>query len=215
MAINYVLFDAANTLIYKPELFKNYIRILKEHGLNIGIDNLRRHHKIVSELVKFPERTSEEFYHSFNSEVLFSLGIIPYEKLLKDIFNACTYLKWDKYEDTKFLSEIELPLGVLSNFNNSLNGHIDELFGPLFKEIFVSADIGLSKPAIEFFQHAIDRTGFSANEILYIGDSLKSDIAPGKAAGMHTYLIDRVDLFDGYENRITSLSNLKSILHKF
>jgi hypothetical protein len=68
---------------------------------------IKFHHKIISEVIKFPDRTSEKFYNNFNSEFLLSLGVLPNDKLLSAFYEACTYLAWAKFEDTNILEKIE------------------------------------------------------------------------------------------------------------
>ncbi len=56
-----------------------------------------------------------------------------------------------------------------------------------FEEIFISQQIGINKPSIEFFNRCFSKIeNFSKEETIIIGDSLSSDIAGGIAAGIHT-----------------------------
>lgn len=49
-----------------------------------------------------------------------------------------------------------------------------------FSDIFISEEIGVSKPNPDIFRHAINSLGsFSNDEILMVGDSLSSDIKGG------------------------------------
>ncbi|OJW56850.1 MAG: hypothetical protein BGO55_27815 [Sphingobacteriales bacterium 50-39] len=214
LKIKYVLFDAANTLIWKPELFPRYIAALEKNGISVDPRDLRRNHKLLSEALKFPDRTSAAFYADFNSEVLLSLGILPREKLLRDIFDACTYLEWNKYEDAVFLDRLDLPMGILSNFNKSLQAHIKGLFGDRFRNIIVSEEVGVAKPAVEFYRGAIQTIGVDPGEILYIGDSLKLDMIPATACGLQAWLIDRDGWFRAIDRRISSFSEIATICNK-
>lgn len=214
MKTKYILFDAANTLIWKPDLLNRYATALEANGYLVDRGDLRRNHKLLSEVIRFPDRTSEQFYASFNSEVLLSLGILPGEKVLKDVFDACTYLAWDKYEDTSFLAELDLPLGILSNFNKSLSTHITALFGDRFRDIIVSENMGVAKPSLEFYVGAIRTIGIPPGEILYIGDSLKLDIIPALECGIQAWLIDRDGWFKGFDKRIGSFSEIPLICNK-
>lgn len=45
-----------------------------------------------------------------------------------------------------------------------------------YKALFVSDDIGYEKPDIRFFKEILKRSGFSKDEVLMIGDSLRCDI---------------------------------------
>ena len=116
-----LLFDAANTLIFKPNVYQKIIKVLNSFNYNVKIEKLLFHHKLISECSNFPDKTSRGFYNTFNSELLFSLGIIPDNRILEKLFLECSYQPWDKYEDTKILSELNYPKFILSNFNNSLD----------------------------------------------------------------------------------------------
>ena len=63
---------------------------------------------------------------------------------------------------------------------------------PFFTHLFISEEIGFSKPSFEFFAVCLERLNegdkdeISAEDVMIIGDSLSSDIAGGKGAGMKT-----------------------------
>jgi putative hydrolase of the HAD superfamily len=206
--IKYILFDAANTLIHKPSLWKNIHSSLIKSGYNIPDELLKRNHKLLSECLRFPDRTSKEFYREFNSELLYSLGILPQKELLDEIFNSCTYLAWEKFPDTGIIDSLGLPAGILSNFNSTLKDTIRKEFGPVFKHIFISEDYGVGKPDPQFYEIVIKETGFEPGQILYIGDSIKLDMEPAIKVAFKSLLIDRDNVFPYYKNRITSLEDL-------
>jgi FMN phosphatase YigB (HAD superfamily) len=206
--IKYILFDAANTLIHKPLLWKNLQVVLSKSGYEVPDDLIRRNHKLLSEHVKFPDRTSRDFYSGFNSDLLYSLGISPSPELLDEIFTACTYLPWEKFSDTEIIDSLQLPVGILSNFNNTLKDTISEKFGEVFKHIFISENYGVAKPDLKFYEIAIRETGFAPHEILYIGDSIKLDMEPAIRSSLNSLLIDRDNVYPVYKNRITSLDQL-------
>tara|TARA_R110002126_G_scaffold11114_26_gene50514 strand:- start:69 stop:797 length:729 start_codon:yes stop_codon:yes gene_type:complete len=52
--------------------------------------------------------------------------------------------------------------------------------------IFISDQIGISKPNPKLYTTALKRMGLSPEEALYVGDNLEHDIAPAKSLGMHT-----------------------------
>jgi FMN phosphatase YigB (HAD superfamily) len=113
--IKSVFFDVANTLLEKPDLFRKMAAALKSNGHEVSESNLRYVHKFLAETYVFPDKTSRDFYTEFNSHLLYALGIAPNEKLLSEIFEACTYLPWQPFADTNTLADIPLPIGILSN----------------------------------------------------------------------------------------------------
>jgi putative hydrolase of the HAD superfamily len=56
----------------------------------------------------------------------------------------------------------------------------------LFSEIYATYELPVIKPDPKVFQHVIKQTNFSPHQHLMVGDELKTDILPAKAAGMRT-----------------------------
>lgn len=195
--------------MHKSVLFDKISGVLNDFGWTIDKDKLRYNHKLLSEAIKFPDRTDETFYEHFNAELLFSLGIVPDKKLLQALFKECSYLPWGKFEDTSVLNEIKVPMGILSNFNTTLEEKLTHFFGPVFKDIFVSETIGMSKPSIGFYQYALDKIGIDPSEIVYVGDSFKLDYKPAIELGITTFVIDRDGFYPKHDSIIQSLFDLK------
>jgi putative hydrolase of the HAD superfamily len=213
MMIKYIFFDVAGTLLGKPLLFERLGSVLLEHGYNIDFTRLKFTHKILSEVIHFPDKTDKDFYDYFNAELLVCLGIIPTQHLLDDIFGRCTYLPWEPFEDSNIVKELNQSIGVISNFNTSLKSKLIHHFGDVFRDVFVSEEVGLAKPNVAFYQYAIQRTGLKPEEILYIGDSMKLDIIPTQSLGMRSLLIDRDGLFMNSPYTINSLQHIKNHLN--
>lgn len=213
MPVRYLLFDAANTLIHKPVLWDRFQGALRAAGHEVPLAELKAKHKLLSECLFFPDRTSQEFYARFNGEVLYALGIIPTPELLASIFEACTYLPWEPFADTAGLRDLPLPRGVVSNFKNTLEELLTGLLGPgIFSHYVVSEIHGFAKPEKRFYEAALATIGVPAAEVLYVGDSLKLDVEPARALGMRAVLIDRENLFPHYPDRLTTLADLPTLL---
>ena len=209
----FLLFDAANTLINKPSFYDIFLDVLNKYDYRIDKNRFQNIHKFLSEAVDFPDKTSKEFYSKFNSELLYALGILPKETLLNDLFNACSYLPWDKYEDTKYLKNIPLKKVIISNFHKGLSKIIENLFDDLFFKIIISEEESLRKPDIRFFEKAIKNLNVKPNEIIYIGDSVKLDIKPAIELGIKAILIDRINFYQETNLiRITDLAQLKYLI---
>lgn len=206
--ISYILFDASGTLIQKPLLWERILDVLQKNGYKTSLDDLQKKHKLLSEIIHFPDRTSKDFYAYFNAELLYALGIVPNENLLDELFDACTYLPWEVFEDTSILKDLPYPIGILSNFNSSLQEKMEQFFGNIFQHILISEVLGVAKPNIDFYKKAIATIAIPPEQILYIGDSLKLDIKPALEVGMQPLLIDRHQLFGSFENRLDSLNQL-------
>jgi putative hydrolase of the HAD superfamily len=207
-----LLFDAANTIIHKPLLFIKAKEVLEFHGIKTTIQGLREKHKIVSELILFPDRTSKEFYHEFNKEWMYSMGILPRKDLLNDLFEVCSYLPWEKFEDTQVLKEFRIKKAILSNFHGGLNDIVSKHFPGVFSQLVISEIENFRKPNVKFYERAIETLGVKPQEIIYIGDSMKLDIEPALTVGMKTYLIDRNNDYQFSSYTINSLTQLRDII---
>ena len=210
--MKYLLLDVAGTLLHKPALFNKIQGVLTSHGHIIALNTLKYNHKLLSETIRFPDRTSKDFYIDFNAELLYSLGIIPTNTLLEEIFNTCSYLPWEKFDDTEALQEVNIPIGILSNFNSSLKERLTQTFGQIFSDIFVSEELGVAKPSVEFYQIALDKIGVDAKDILYIGDSFKLDLEPAMQLGITSYIIDRDNFYPNRSNTISSLFDIEDLI---
>jgi HAD superfamily hydrolase (TIGR01549 family) len=57
--------------------------------------------------------------------------------------------------------------------------------------ILISADLGLEKPSLDFFQKVCESVGARADDVLYVGDRVDNDVLPAKSAGLQSFLIRR------------------------
>src|SRR4051812_32260762 len=115
-----IFFDVANTLLQKKDFQKKITQVLENHGYFINSDTLQERHKLILEIIDFPDHTTKEFYNHFNKQFLFLLGIVPDEQLISEIYENTRPLPWSPFEDTSVLDQINLPMGILSNWDNTL-----------------------------------------------------------------------------------------------
>jgi FMN phosphatase YigB (HAD superfamily) len=207
-----LLLDVANTIIHKPLVYQKAKEQLLTEGYDVPLEKLMFHHKLISEVINFPDRTSLDFYTLFNREWLTSIGILPSDDLLQRIYQSCSYLPWEKFEDTTELNQLNIPKALLSNFHGGLHQLMANLFQGQFSMVSVSEDVKIRKPDINFFLHAIDRLNISPQEIIYIGDSIKLDIVPALQVGMNAWLIDRNNYYPFFKRRIESLRDINKIM---
>ena len=62
---------------------------------------------------------------------------------------------------------------------------------PFFEWVLVSGELGVGKPAPGIFAEAAKRAGFALQECAHIGDSLATDVAGAKAAGVLAVWLNR------------------------
>ena len=207
-----LLMDAANTVIHKPSFWPSFQQVLAKRNLQIDVRELKAKHKLLSEIIEFPDKTSAKFYANFNSELLLSLGIIPDENLIEDIFKSCSYLAWESFEDTFSLNQLPIKKVILSNFNITIEEKIVSIFGDLFDRVIGSEKEGLRKPSVHFYKKALEMLQVLPEKVLYVGDSLKLDVIPAQKAGMDVLLIDREGNYPNFEHRIVSLKQLETMI---
>lgn len=77
------------------------------------------------------------------------------------------------------------PVGIITNgFAETQRMKIAQFeFEKVARHIVISEDIGVMKPHPKIFDYATDLVGYNREDILYVGDSLSSDVKGGKSAG--------------------------------
>lgn len=212
--VKIIMLDVANTLLGKPEVFLEIQQYCLELGLNIPKEVIKERHKILSEITHFPDKTSLEFYIDFNYRLLLSLGVCASKEMAEQLFKKCTYKPWVPFDDCAALRDLKLNFGILSNWDYSLNKRLKEFFPEInFEPIIVSSEVGFQKPDEEIFNIAIERCGLNANEIVFVGDSIRLDYFPSRKTGIKSILIDRENAFPNFNGiRISSLYELKDAI---
>lgn len=84
-----------------------------------------------------------------------------------------------------------------------------------FDEIFVSEKIGYEKPDKKFFEKIMDITKFSDDDLIMIGDSIKSDIIGAKNSKIKSIYFNKEDkkITDkNFTYQVKNLSEIKKIL---
>lgn len=205
--IKAVFLDVANTLLFKPDVLPAIEQVLFQADIHVIPQLLATRHKLLSEVITFPDKTNKDFYTYFNSELLLQLGIIPTDKLIQDIYLACRSLTWSAFPDVHTLSDIPLPLGVGSNWDRSLPDQLKQHLNIEFEWILGSEELGVKKPDPAFFQRICEASQLAPEEIIFVGDSIRLDIAPALEAGMKGILLDRKGLYMPYRG-IQTISQL-------
>ncbi len=215
MGIKIIYFDVAHTLLYKPQVYEEILNILHKHDFNHSLAHVKEIHKLVSEVFIFPDVTSESFYTEFNASLLYALGVIPNDAILKDLFFACKNLPWEKFPDTVILDKLNFPLGIISNWNSKLKEQLAKYFNiDLFENIIISEKERLRKPTSDFYDLLLKDGKYKPEEIIYLGDSLKLDIAPGLSKGIRSILVDRDNFFPFYTGeKINDLRELNNLIY--
>ena len=110
-------------------------------------------------------------------EEMFENGVAKGAYAVDGAYELLDYLK-DKYKlyivsnGFRFVQESRLKIGSFEKY---------------FEDVFVSEDIGIPKPAKEFFDYCFDKLGNpDKNDTILIGDSISADIIGGISYGIDT-----------------------------
>jgi putative hydrolase of the HAD superfamily len=95
-----------------------------------------------------------------------------------------------------------LKLGIVSNADGTIEEQlrrgqicqVGEGLGVPVLAIIDSHVVGVSKPAADIFRHALDPIGVDPKDAVYVGDTIRYDVAGARAAGLKPIHMDPYDL---------------------
>lgn len=221
-----ITFDAAGTLIVPhPSVGAVYGEVARAHGLAApGAELERRFHAAFQARHHLPrptEATEVTFWRDLVGEVFAPWAdSAAIDRLFPDLWEAFAQARrWQPRADlpTLFaaLRERGLKLAILSNWDSRLH-RVADGFGwrRWIDHLFVSADLGVEKPAPAIFAHAAAALGCAPQEILHVGDSWQHDIAGALAAGWHAAWLSEADtpLANERAHRIARLEDVPALL---
>jgi putative hydrolase of the HAD superfamily len=92
------------------------------------------------------------------------------------------------------LPQIDLPMAAWSNTKSAREAEVRQLLRAagieqFFRWVITSIDAGSRKPDRKFFRFALEGCGLSADELLFVGNQLDTDICGGSQCGIRTVWI--------------------------
>jgi HAD superfamily hydrolase (TIGR01549 family) len=225
-----VLFDAGETLVHPhPSFLELFGLILEREGYHVDPDVVLEKIHVVSEHFARAARdgvlwttsttASRAFWLAVYRDFLAQLGLPTDDGLGELLYGEFTQISnYRAFPEVasvlERLSAAGLRLGVVSNFEEWLEGLLDVLGIASFFEVRVISGVeGMEKPDHRIFNLALDRLGVSANDSVYVGDNPMFDVEPAEAIGMLGILIDRRGRWpDHVGTRITTLDDLPLVL---
>lgn len=195
-----VLFDIDDTLYSTTEFAeqarRNSIRAMIQLGLDIEEGPAYRElSEVIGEFSPNYDRHYDKLLKRLpitatagvNPAVLVAAGIVAYHETksrqLRPFPDAEALLK-DLSETT------DLILGILTEglevkqAEKIVRLGIYRYLDPA--AIFISDQVGISKPNPKLYRYALDRLGLAAPDVMYVGDNPLNDIVPAHAVGMIT-----------------------------
>ncbi|MDI6732876.1 MAG: HAD-IA family hydrolase [Planctomycetota bacterium] len=204
-ALKAIFFDIDDTL-YSTSLFAsraryNSIKAMISLGLNLPEKIL------LKELEEAIKEFSSNYEHHFD-KLLLRIPKRSYEGINPSMLVAAAVIAYHETKSRELLPFSDVPpvLETLSN-TDLIRGVITDglaikqseklirlklyhLFTP--RAIFISDEIGISKPNIKLYQRVCNELNLPPDEVMYVGDNSINDIDPAKTVGMITVLSRRV-----------------------
>jgi len=227
-----VFFDMGGTLSTQEPARENVVQdYLRSKGYNFDLRRIRTAY-LAADLTfydwaaKIPlaERT-EAAYHSllqhYHREFLHHLPLSGdgWQEEMIALFQANVKRRHNVlYPDVRpalaALRGHGLRLGIVSNWDLSLEAHVQELgLEPYLDTVVGSLAVGSEKPQARIFQIALAQVGVTPAEALHVGDVYTADVLGARAAGLVPVLIDRYDLQPQADcRRVRSLTELPAII---
>jgi putative hydrolase of the HAD superfamily len=210
--IKAVFFDLYQTLIhYDPPREKIEQDVLRDHGIEVPLEKIRRAIFIADELLytdlarlSWNKRKTEEkldLYLRYQDCLLKEAGVDASQQLIREVtrkmqqFDSRKVLFDDVEPTLTLLREKGLILGLISNVDSDITPLCQELgLSALLQIVVTSQDVGIGKPYPEIFQEALRQAKVKPDEAIYVGDQYQIDVEGANAAGMHGVLLDRGEL---------------------
>jgi putative hydrolase of the HAD superfamily len=238
MPIKAVLFDMFDTLMmvrrnhdfYSPSLMRTY-KFLNKKGIDVSFDTFQEAYIIARDelYAKVDANLEEPHFNVRISETLKTLGynfsdssplVTEATAEFCDEFMIFVYLDPAAENILRTLNR-KYKLGIISNF--AIPECVDKLLkthglDELLDTVVVSAAVNKRKPSPEIFLNTLKKLGVSADETVFVGDTLDSDIDGAKSVGIKAiYIQRRTENADGHikpDTTIKSLEELPSALKK-
>ena len=148
----------------------------------------------------------------------FEFGLTPEERKIDDLiglWNKAWMLAEPYPETVEVLKKLRAnhKLILFCNADSiSVNQVLDKFdLREVFDEIYFSYELGLIKTDKLFFKTILNKIGLEPADCLLVGDSIQSDIIPGRRADLDVVLVDRKNHRD-FHPKIKTLNDLDKLL---
>lgn len=178
-----IIFDLYNTLLYTASKKKPYLNMFRELGLTKGEMNYWRDIVMTKNFNSFEELKNQIKPNS-------TIDTKKYEFDIKEEIES-THVFDDTYYILDILSK-KYDLYLLSNITTPYKVCFYNLgLDKWIKFPFFSCDLGYRKPQPEIYDIVIKYSKLNANELLMIGDSVRSDYEGAMNNGIKAILKDK------------------------
>jgi putative hydrolase of the HAD superfamily len=195
-----ILFDIDDTLYSTTEFAeqarRNSIQAMIDNGLDIDFETAFRELKeVISEFKSNYDRHYDKLLRRLpwkalggvNPALLVAAGVVAYHETK---FRQLRPFR-DAEEALRRLSEnTTLILGILTEgleikqAEKLIRLGVVKYLDP--RALFISDQVGISKPNPKLYRYALDRLGLPAEDVMYVGDNPERDIHPAREVGLIT-----------------------------
>ncbi len=159
----------------------------------------------------------QEFFAGYEQVILEAAGVPVTLELARQIWDLAIAVpkQFTPFEDTlpalAGLHEGGYRLGVITNLRADLAPLVRQAGLEQYLDFCVNATLaGSEKPHPPIFEEALRRAAADPEEVLHIGDQVRSDVAGARSMGMHAALLDRGGWHEPVEG-CPKISNLREI----
>lgn len=239
--IKLITFDFYNTLVkFWPPLEEIQQGACRKLGLSLPQDALRRGYAQADILfnraneqeplsLRSPQRRLE-FFAEYEQLILATAGVPVTRDLAKQIWQLAIAVpkEFAPFPDTlptlRTLQEQGYRLGIITNLRSDLPTLIQRAGLADILEFCINPPqvpppphdqpAGAEKPHPAIFHEALRRAALTPQEVLHIGDQIRSDVAGARAIGMQAALLDRGNWHQPIPGspKITTLNQLPQLL---
>jgi HAD superfamily hydrolase (TIGR01549 family) len=185
MKIKLICFDLFGTL-YNGDIFNPEHDIIENFKLDLTPKEIEQIQCVIP-LSFTPEQTCKTYLEGIGVKTS-KENMDLMEKLLRKELKT-VFIFPETMDLLKELKSQEFKLALISNFIPYAQEVISKEFFALFDFLLISNEIGLCKPSKAIFGKLKKDSGIKFNEMIMVGDSFNSDIAPAKSFGMKTIWI--------------------------
>jgi putative hydrolase of the HAD superfamily len=218
-----ILFDFFGTLVNYVERAEHSspdrtLQTLSALGVSTDLAELRTRMDNVYDPLEAAANQSGEEYHTHTAmrHLLQTYGVKPTADAVESVARDWI-TDWSRSVSmvdglNRALAALETPMHIVSTTSTPwlVGDAIGELgIGDHFLSTTASVDVGWRKPRPEIYELAIERSGFPASELLFVGDNPDCDYHGPVAAGMQAVWISTVPSpAIPEESRITVMTDL-------
>ena len=236
----YLIFDSYGTLMEMDNFYGRLQLGFKKLGVSLPLDVVRRAaHAEMRHYMKGARfancldswnklrRDCAQILENAIREQGYKIEL-PAERVLNVLSEAVVYKPFDDIKSSlEHLRAKGVRLGVLSNWDFKLQAALDDAgIAHLFDFVLSSAQVGIEKPAREFFERglALARKAMpdlKARDCFYVGDHYEKDVVGARNAGLNPIWLvrDKRDLPSGdtheAQDDVPRLRSLRDLLPLF